>query len=71
MKAFFAKAKLRDVKRQLVVEPSSVYNPFARTVSTMHIAFTYDPDVDLGTRAGNRDSAIEDELNAMFGRAVG
>ena len=43
---FFARAGLKDQKKQLYIE-KSFYNLFSRTPSTVFFTFTYDPEINL------------------------
>ena len=47
--AFFARANMRNPATQVKVVEPPMYNFLSRTNSTMHLTFTYDPDIKFHT----------------------
>jgi hypothetical protein len=47
VEAFFQRAGLRSLERQVHVYHPPFYDFLSRTVTTMHLAFTFDPDISL------------------------
>ena len=44
-KAFFEMAGLTDAERQVRITGLPMYDPVARCSSTIHVTYTFDPDV--------------------------